>query len=360
MLKNLSTDGKNKKSNGKMLSNTDLSSFCEQMAMIIDAGITATEGLYIMEEETTGAQGKSLLKEMIENMEAGFSFSETLENTKAFPDYMIKMVKVGEMAGKLDVVFDSLANYYKKEEHIKNSVKQSVFYPIVMVVMMLAVVGFLLVKVMPTFESVFRQLGTELTGFAGSVMALANAVSTYAIWIVVALGVILILGLAFTYTEGGQKAFRRFKENSRLTKDIVEKIAVARFANGMALMLASGLDTRESLELASQLTQNTNLKAKIEKCRESLDEGTSFAKVISDNKIFGGLYARMLAVGFKTGAVDNVMEEISVRYEEEVDRKLSRAISIIEPTLVAVLSIVVGMILLSVMLPLISIMSTLG
>ncbi len=360
MLKNSSTNEVKNDVKGKMISNLDLSAFCGQMAMILNAGITTVEGIHIMEEEASGKMGKELLKEMSDNLEMGYTFHETLDKMGIFPHYMVNMVKIGERAGKLDTVFSALAKYYKKEDDVQNAVRQSVVYPAVMTVMMLVVVGFLLIKVIPIFDSVFEQLGSELTGFAKSVMVLGNAMNAYSLWIFIGLVAIILIVFIVMKTSGGKAAFARFKENSRITRGITDKIAVARFSNGMALMLASGLDTTQSLEMIEGLVENRRMKAKVKKCISDMEDGQSFENAMVGNEIYGGLYARMLLVGFKTGSVDGVMEEISERYEEEVDQKLTNIIGIIEPTLVAVLSVIVGAILLSVMFPLMSIMSALG
>ncbi len=360
MLKNLSTNEVKSSGKGKEISNLDLSAFCGQMAMILNAGITMVEGLHIMKEEASGRMGKELLAEMIDNLEKGYTFNETLDRMGIFPHYMVNMVKIGEKAGKLDTVFAALARYYKKEDDVQNAVRQSVLYPAVMTVMMLVVVGFLLIKVIPIFDSVFAQLGSELTGFAKSVIVLGNTMNAYSLWIFIGLVVIVALVIFVMRTSSGKAAFSKFKENSRITRGITDKIAVARFSNGMALMLASGLDTTQSLEMIEGLIENKRMKDKVKKCILDMEDGKGFEKAMVENEIYSGLYARMLLVGFKTGSVDGVMEEISERYEEEVDQKLTNIIGIIEPTLVAVLSVIVGAILLSVMFPLISIMSALG
>ncbi len=357
MLKNMSTK---KNTKDKTMSNLDISAFCGQMAMILNAGMTTVEGLEIMEEETTGKLGKEILGELKSKLEEGYTFSESLKTAGNFPEYMIHMVEIGEKSGRVDTVFAALSKYYKKEDSVQNAVRQAVFYPAIMTIMMIVVVGFLIVEVLPIFSSVFDQLGSEITGFGKTVMVIGTALGNYSLWIFGGIVTILVIILIFLNTSGGKKAFKKFKENSRFTKNISDKIARARFSNGMSLMLASGLDTTDSLETIKNLVENKPMEEKIKKCSEEMTEGKSFEKAVVDNGIYNGLYARMLLVGFKTGSVDGVMEEIAERYEEEVDQKLVNIISVIEPSLVAILSIVVGAILLSVMFPLMGIMSSLG
>ncbi len=351
---------KNSPTNIKTLPFGDLAAFCEQFSIILKAGITTTEGLYIMEEETKEGAGKEIITKLIDDVEMALPFSTALENVGVFPSYMIHMVKIGEMSGKLDDVFTSLAEYYKKEEDMQAAIKHSVTYPMIMIVMMLIVIGVLVVQVMPVFNSVFEQLGGEVTGFSKTILDMGTVVRENMVVVFGIAGLILVAVALLIYTEKGRAWFKSFRAKFFLTRGIVEKIATARFANGMSLMLSSGLDTDESLDLVEKLVDNDNLREKIKNCRDAIADGKSFDKAISDNQIFGGVNARMLAVGFKTGTVDNVMKNISERYDIEVNQKLASVIAIIEPSLVAFLSVIVGAVLLSVMLPLMNIISQIG
>ena len=140
----------------------------------------------------------------------------------------------------------------------------------------------------------------------------------------------------------------------------MEKIACSRFASGMYLSLSSGLDTDQSLEMVSRLVDHPVIQEKIQNIQALIMEGTSFADAVSQTNMFSGIYARMVSIGYKTGAMDDVMKQISVQYDEEIDSLMSDLVAKLEPTLVAILSIIVGLILLSVMLPLMGIMSNIG
>jgi len=141
---------------------------------------------------------------------------------------------------------------------------------------------------------------------------------------------------------------------------LYDKIAAGRFASGMALTMSAGLDTDESLAMVSNLVDNSDMIEKINKSKEYMAEGKSFADALSLSGIFSNMYSRMISVGFRTGSVDKVLEKIAVGYDEEVDEKMSNLISVLEPTLVIILSVVVCLILLSVMLPLMGVMGSIG
>lgn len=349
-----------KKKKKPLLNNSELSAFCTQMAMILKSGIPAQEGVGIMREDAENSYTAEILDKIFECCDLGMSFSQSLSEAGVFPKYMLDMIVIGEESGKLDDVLLSLGDYYEREENISGSIKSAVTYPLVMIVMMLLVIGVLVIKVLPVFNDVFAQLGGELSGFAQTVMNMGVSLSRYSIIFVIALCVIIVAVIIFGNTSRGKRGMQRFKAKFFLTRKLYAKIAAGRFANGMSLMLGSGLDTDESLAMAAKLVDNDITAAKIERCRAKIAEGESFYKALAESEIFSSVYSHMIAVGIKTGSTDEMMRKVAQRYEKEINDKLNSVISILEPSLVAVLSVIVGMILLSVMLPLMGIMTTLA
>lgn len=341
------------------LSNMEISSFCSQMAMILKAGISTMEGIALMLEEAADPEEEKLLKLMDETLQSTGSFYEALSSTQAFPDYMLHMVQIGEYTGKLDEVMSALSFHYEREASISQSIKNAVTYPLIMVFMMLLVILVLVTKVMPIFNQVFRQLGSEMTGFSKAILNFGVAINRYSIVLIVLIGVLAVLVLYFAKTKSGRAAFASFTSHFAWTKSFSEKLAACRFASGMALTLSSGMSPEESLDLVSALISNDGFTGRLNTCKEALDQGEELSKSLLSAGVFSGIYARMTSIGSKTGALDEVMQEIADRYQEEIDQKFTSIIATLEPTLVIVLSLVVGMILLSVMLPLMGIMSSL-
>ena len=344
----------------KQLMPNEISAFCAQLALIIKAGISVQEGILIMAGDVQDSRGKELLQAIFSHVEEGRTLSFALQQCGRFPKYVVDMVDIGETSGRLDEVMDSLSAYYERNEAINQSIKNAVTYPMVMIGMMAVVIAILVIKVLPIFHQVFRQLGSDMSAFAQGIMGFGTALSRYSVWIVAAVLVLILAALVMRRTKSGRAALSRICDTLPFMRSLSDKIAAGRFASAMALMLSSGLDTDQSLEMAGQLIENKKTKEKIVGMKELIAQGTSFSGALSQMKIFSGVYASMLTVGFKTGAVDTVMKKIAQRYEEEIDANISSLIAVLEPTLVAVLSIIVGMILLSVMLPLMGIMSSIG
>ncbi len=335
----------------QFLSNAELAAFFGQMAMIQHSGIPSVEGITMMEEDASDEGTKTLLASIHQVIDETGSLHPALEASGVFPDYALNMIRIGELSGNLDEVMTSLSDYYEREDAIHKEIRSAVTYPLVMVGIMLAIVAILLIRVMPVFQQVYRQLGSDMTGLSGSLLHLGNFLGSYGYIILLILAV--LGGLVFWMV-------RTRKVEIPFLRDFYEKIAAGRFASGMALTLSSGLDTDESLDMIIDLVNDARMGEKIKKCREMTAEGTEFSEALAQSGIFSGLYSRMISVGYRVGSVDTVMKKVAQRYQEETQDKISALISVIEPSLVALLSLVVGVILLSVILPLLGILSGMG
>ena len=343
-----------------ILTPSEISAFCAQMSMILKSGISLTEGVEIMVDDAGNPAGREILGTIHEELEIGAPLHAALRKSRNFPDYMLTMVEIGEASGRLENVMESLTSYYEREEAVSRAVRSAIQYPLVMIVMMLAVITILVVQVMPIFNEVFMGLGAQMTGFSLAVMNFGEALGQYSFVLLgVAVGLIVFF-LIFRATSFGRSFLERFKESFFLTRDLYSKIASGRFASAMSLMLASGMDTDKSLEMVTKLVSTPTVKRKIINCQKMIADGVRFSDALAEVGMFSGVYARMVSVAFKTGSMDSIMEKLAIRYEEETNNKIGNIISIVEPTLVAVLSVIVGVILLSVMLPLMGIMAAIG
>jgi type IV pilus assembly protein PilC len=344
----------------KKLNSYEISSFCREMALLLQAGIAPGDGIDILAQDTQDASAKKIYDSISQVLHSGEKFHVALSMSEVFPDYVIHMVTIGEESGSMDTVMESLADYYDREENIESSIKSAVSYPLIMVFMMLVVVLVLITKVLPIFDQVFAQLGTSMSGFSKSLLNLGNALNTYSF---VMIAILVILALCFIYfamTESGKTNLRKLLRKFGPTKRLMQEIDTERFASGMVLTLSSGMDTYEGLSLVKKLVASDELKDKIENCRNLLLDGDSFPEALEKAKIFGSFYSQMVSVGFKSGSMDQAMKRVSERIERDTQKRIYSLISVLEPTLVIILSVIVGMILLSVILPLLGIMSTIG
>lgn len=331
-----------------LLSNTELSGFFQQLSLILNSGISPYEGITIMWEDIDHPQGKALLQGIREDLEIGADLHSALKESKVFPPYALQMINIGEYTGTLDQVTSSLADYYGQEAQIQQEIKSAVTYPIIMIGIMLVIVGVLVAKVLPIFNQVYQQLGSEMTGISRTLLTFGNALERYGL--PAAAGFILLLAVCAILLKKGHIKIP-------FSRALYEDIAAFRFANGLSLTLASGLDSNTGLSMLGELTEYEPMKEKIKTCQEMTETGTELTEALRNTGIFTGLYARLISMGYRTGNTDKVMAQVAGKYQERVSERTRRLIGLLEPTLVAILSILVGIILLSVMLPLLGVLT---
>ena len=330
----------------KPLMNLEIAEFCNQMHLMLASGISALEALNLLLEDAQNDAEREMLLKMIEKMESTGYFYDAAESVQVFPSYSLHMMKLGEETGTLDKVLGALSSHYTREENLNNMIKSALTYPCIMLGMMALIILVLIIKVMPIFSQVFEQLGQEMTGLSAALLKMGESFKKYGLIFAAVLVVIFIV----LYLNRKRLPFQ---------KNIQELIATCRFADGMSIALKSGLSPENSLELASNLVENNTVKEKIELCKEKLNEGSSLHDALKDTKILSGSYARMAYIAGKSGMLDEAMEQIASEYEHTAYTKIHSIIGMLEPTLVMILSVIVGIILLSVMMPLLGIMSSL-
>lgn len=336
----------------KILSNAELSAFCQQISLIIAAGLPTYYGVSILCDEAPDKQTHDLLKQIYKPMELGATLHSALKDTGYFPKYMINMIQLGEETGRLEEVLNSLSKYYDREDEIASGIKSAVAYPLVLSAVMIAVIVVMIAKVLPVFSQIYAELGSELTGTAAVLMKLSEYINRYLLVIIAFMLFAALVLFIFFKTRFGKKLLMKTA--------LSMSIASSRFANCMFLALSSGLDTDRGLDLAQALVNNPVLDSKINDCRKNISNGETFSEALLHSNIFSKMYSSWIAIGSKTGSMDEVMQHICTSCEDDTDARLSRFISVIEPAMVILLCIFIGFILVSFLLPLLGIISSIG
>lgn len=338
----------------------ELSAFCLQISLLLESAVPLDEGLRIMAEDTADEKERTMLFYMAEGAELGDPFFKVLEDTGTFPAYAVRMARLGQQTGTLDQMMKSLSAYYEKEARLLKAVKNAATYPAMMILMLLTVLFVLFTKVMPVFSRVYEQLGAGLPSAASAAIRLGGILSGAALILSAVIGVLAAaiwisarFGTHFSLVE---KGIRAVKNHSRIAR----AVAMRRFTSVLALTLKSGLELEKSMELAKELAENETVARQIDECFRHLEEGESYYDAMKATGLFSGFYIQMIKVGSRSGHLDQVMEEISADYEEMADSAIDGMISRFEPTIVAVLAVSVGLVLLSVMLPLVGVLSAIG
>lgn len=339
----------------KKLRAEELYAFSDEMGMMISSGVSAVHAITMMLDESEGGEEKEILTQMEQTISETGSLAKAIENTGVFPNYFVDMAKMGEATGKMDSVLVSLSKHYQREIAIDGAIRSAITYPLMMVAMMFIIVIVLVTKIMPVFDRVFNQLGGSMDGLSRGFLNFGIWLNDHAVGLLVVIVVLALAGVVFNKSSWGKK--HKLFANIRNLKSIHNKIATSRFASAMAMTLSSGMDVMQALDVSGTIVDTSEFQEKIEKCKDSFAETMDIGKAFSASGIFGGLYGRMAILGAKTGNMESVLEKVAETYQQEADEEINGIIAVVEPTLVIVLSVIVGIILMSVMLPLLNIMS---
>lgn len=339
------------------LNNRELFQFCEQFSIILRSGMSAIEGLAILNDDSQTERGKEILTFLSKDMEESGSLAHAMEQSGAFPASAAAYVRTGEETGCLDEVMKGLSAFYAKEIQITDHIQSAVAYPLVMLGMMTAVIVILLVKVLPVFRQVFRQLGLEMSGISGALLGIGETLSHYSTAFLVLLAAMIGFILFLVLHPKGQELIRKIVCRFPGMKEIPVNLDYSRLCQCISLGIRSGLSPELCVELAGAVVTQTEIREKLTSIQKQLAEGYGFTEAITESGLFKAMELRLISLGFQAGASDEVMEKLAEQYEEKSTDSVSHIVSILEPTIVIVLSILVGLVLLSVMMPLLGLLS---
>lgn len=341
----------------KQLPAQELAQFFESMAMLLRAGVPLSECADIIAVDTKGTalSVASARVHQILNDEEVYIFSEALRRSGYFPSYAVEMVHLGEESGRLENTTDSLSDYFRQQESLNQSIKSAISGPLLLLVMMSVVLFFLIFFVLPVFENVFATLGMASGGMGGA-FAVARVVM-----VVVAILLILVLIVVVMYViPSGRQRLVGLAEKFPVTRKIHYTMSVSRFTNGLAMMLASGIRVGEAMEKAGALVSNHRITDRLPEAIEEVNSGGDIGKTLVKMGVLDGFEAKILLSASRAGQTEVAMLRLSEIYAAETDVGIDRLLGMLEPVLVGLLSVAIGVILLSVMLPLTSIMSAIS
>ena len=340
----------------RVIAPEEASVFCQQIGLILSAGMPLYEGIEALSGGYKNTSEQAEFEKLSQCVDKTGSLTQAMEESGIFPRYLVEMTRVGERTGRLEQVMGGLAAHYERESRIRGAVMSAVAYPLVLMVMMACVIAVLVGKVLPIFERAMG--GIELSAASGALMRLGMNTGRVVL-ILVGAAVVLAL-LCWLLLKSRWRArvsallLKLFPPAGRLA----QKLAASRFASVMSMMIASGFPLEEALEMMPSLMEDERARAQVNAIAARMKEGMPFCDAMEASALFSPLNSRMVRTGYLAGQVDQVMAKVADIYEREVDEGVGRLIAVIEPTLVAVLSIVIGAILLSVMLPMAGMISS--
>jgi type IV pilus assembly protein PilC len=331
----------------------DLQIFTRQLATMIDAGLPLVQCLDILATQSQNKAFAKVLGTVKANVEQGATFSDALRrHPKIFDELFVNLVAAGEVGGILDTILNRLATYIEKAVKLRGQLKSAMYYPAGIMVVAIAVIAVMLVKVIPTFEKMYKDMGNaQLPGATRVVINISHAfVNRWYIFVGVIFG--LVAGsMAMRRTDGGRETFDRVLLRLPVIGPTLRKIVVARFTRTLGTLLASGVPILDALDICARTSGNRVVQAGILKAKDKISEGHDMAGPLAESRVFPSMVVQMIGVGEQTGAMDQMLQKIADFYEEEVDAAVSGLTSLIEPVMMGFLGVVVGGLIIAMYLP---------
>ncbi len=335
----------------------ELAVFSRQLSVLIDAELPLIQSLSILAEQTRNKYFKKVITDVREDVEAGSTLNQAMRKyPKAFDDLYCNLIASGEQSGSLDIMLRRLAEFIEKNVKLRSKVKQAMIYPTVIVAFAVLVAIFLLWKIIPVFASIFEELGAELPFLTATVIGLSHFVQNYIIFIFVGIIAAIFAFRYFRRTPRGRWAVDRFLLRVPLFGKLLEKVAVSRVTRTLSTLISGGVPMLESLKITSSTAGNVLIEDRIMQARKSVSEGKSLTDGFKEAGGFPLMMTQMVNVGEATGTLDEMLGKLADFYDEEVDASVASLLSILEPVLLILVGGMVGSLVVSMYLPIFSLM----
>lgn len=338
-----------------------LTTFCRQFAIMINAGTSILECLNNLRGQSYDKFFKDILNMVYDDVRGGMMLSEALEkHKKQFPDFFRSMIYVGEVSGKLEMVFNNLADYYENDSRMKKKTKSAMAYPLMLMGITVGIAVAMLLFIVPTFRSSLSSLDIEVTGITKILWDMSDWFLSS--WKKLLIGILVAVGLFLLIRKNkrGREILDKMKLKLPLIKNITVDTVTARFARGFGLLLSSGMDVIDALETIQVVLGNTDVLARFKKATEDVRQGTQLATAFNKYKLFPDLLIQMIAVGERANALDDVLMRSCDFFDEQVASTIAGVTSRIQPIMLGIMGGVVGMMFIGIYSPMLSIMTGLG
>lgn len=335
--------------------------FTRQLSTMISAGISLLEALEVLTEQAETPGMKAMCNALTSELRGGADLSAAMKTCpKVFNQLYISMVMAGEASGQMDIILERLAEYVEASEELKREIKSAMTYPVISLVLVLGITAFLMIGVVPGFKEVFHGLGAELPGLTLKVLAISDWMRAQ--WYV-ALASMFALGIGFVVfkrTDKGELILHHLTLKLPVFGALVQKVALARFSRTFATLIRSGVPIMGTLDIVADTAGNRVVSDAVVRSRESVRNGNMLSEPLGEAKVFPPMVVRMIAIGERSGALEALLEKIAQFYDSQVKATIKSLTSLIEPILICLMGGIVGVVILSVFLPILNIIGELS
>jgi type IV pilus assembly protein PilC len=343
----------------------DLSIFTRQFSVMIDAGLPLVQCLEILAQQQENKYFQSILMQVRQDVEEGSTLAAAMaRHTRVFDQLYANMVEAGETGGILDLILQRLSTFIEKIVKLKRDVISAMIYPAAVVLLAVVAVAVIMIVVIPQFQNIFLGLlgpGEQLPLPTRIVVGISDFLAGWGGLIILASIIASVVGIRFYYkTPGGRKFIDGLILKLPILGDIFRKIAVARFSRTLSTLLSSGVPILQSLDITARTSGNVIIEAAILKIRLAVERGQSFVEPLKATEVFPHMVGQMIGIGEQTGALDAMLGKIADFYEQEVDAAIANLLTLIEPVLIGFLGVTIGSIVISMYLPLFTLIGKLS
>lgn len=337
---------------------SELTIFARQFAIMINAGISILGCIEILKSQKYSAMLKSILERVYDDVKSGMMLSDAInKHKKVFPNFFRSMIKVGESSGKLEMVLISLADYYETDMKIKKKVKSALSYPISLSVMLVGIIILMLAFIVPTFRDSLKDMDITPSGITAVVYNISDFVLAHGLTVLAVIAGIVAVVFLISITPQGKYWFDVFKIKCPGVGKIITDLITARFARGFGLLLSSGMDIVEAMENICIVLGNRYVEKRFKKAIDDVRHGMTLTMAFTNYKLFPQMMIQMISVGEKTAALDDVLSRSCNFFDEQVETTLTSITSKIQPIMLAVMGLVVGVLFIAVYSPMLEIMN---
>lgn len=340
---------------------SDLSVFCRQFSTMIDAGVSLVRCLAVLSEQTVNPKLKRIINDLQAEVEAGQMLSKAMSKyPTVFSNLFIGLIRAGEVGGVLEESLQRLSMFLEKDQELRRKVKSAMTYPCIVMIVAIAIVLLLVTFILPKFMDLFVDLGVkDYPAPTKMLMAFSNFLTSR--WYIMLIGTIafVIAFRLFVRTKVGRRTYDRIKLKAPVFGKLNHKIVLARFSRTLGTLLASGVPILQALETVAGTVSNEIVADAVMEARARIREGDRIGDPLQRCKLFPPMVVQMISIGEESGALDPMLAKVADFYEAEVDAALASLTSAIEPVMIVFLGCAVGFIVISIFLPLISVVTSL-
>ncbi len=332
--------------------------FYRQFAVMLKAGIPISDCLESFQKQRFTKSFKRVIKSVYDDINSGVLLSTAFEkHSHVFPQFFVSMVSIGEVSGTLDSIMTDMADYYENDYKIKKKVSSAMIYPTLLICMIFFVIIFLCVFVLPQFESTIAQLGGNVPQITKIVMDISKFFQNYIYIIIPAIAAIVLLIILFFRTTRGKYIKDYLKFNLPIISNIERNLITARFSKAFVTLLGSGMNMIDILENLKKMLGNSVFERKFANAIDEVKRGKRIASSVEDTKVFPSMLSEMIKVGENTGNLEEVLKSTGSYFDTQVESSIAKAVAIIEPIAIIILGLVVAFVVLSVIIPIMSMMN---